>query len=417
MNDFVQYAPTEVVFGREMEKLAGKQVRKWNGTRVMIVFGGSSAKKSGLLDRVEGSLTDAGVEYVEFGGVKPNPRLAYAEEGVKIAAAAGVDFILAVGGGSAIDTAKAIAHGTANPGKDLWDIWTLKTPLEKTLPVGVILTIPAAGSEMSNSAVLTNEAEQRKVGLSSDLNRVKFAIMNPELAFTLPRWQLICGIADIMMHTMERYFIEGIKCDLTDEIAEGLLRTVIANGRLVVKTVIANGCLDVKNETVIANGRLVVNDETDYDAMAEIMWASSISHNGLTGDGRGGDFSVHKIGHALSAAYDATHGASLTAVWGSWARYLYADAPKRFARYARNVWGVTEENDLLAAEAGIQKTVDYFREIGLPVSLAELLPGKDLSDEVLNHLAAAATLNDTVKLSRIRPLGQKEIFEILKAAM
>ena len=231
---------------------------------------------------------------------------------MKKALAFKADMILAVGGGSSIDTAKGIAHGAANPDLKLWDdIWMKQAPLTRSLPVGVVLTIPAAGSEMSDSAVLTNEKLGRKAGLNSEFNRVKFAIMNPELAFTLPAFQLACGITDIMMHTMERYFIPGIKCQLTDEIAEGLLRTVVENGRIIMK------------------------NKEDYDAMAEIMWCSSISHNNLTEAGRGKDFSVHKLGHALSAKYDVAHGASLAAVWGSWAKYIYGGAVDRFARYAR----------------------------------------------------------------------------------
>ena len=290
MQNFVQYAPTEVIFGKDTEEQTGSQVKKWGGSRALIVYGGGSVVRSGLLERVEKSLKSKKIVYEEFGGVMPNPRLAFAEEGVKRALAFQADFILAVGGGSAIDTAKAIAHGAANPDEKLWDIWTKKAPLVKSLPIGVVLTIAAAGSEMSDSAVLTNEAIGKKSGINTEFNRAKFAIMNPELAFTLPKYQLACGITDIMMHTMERYFIPGISCEMTDEIAEGLLRTVIRNGRK------------------------VMENQEDYDAMAEIMWCGSLSHNNLTECGRGKDFSVHKLGHALSARYDVAHGASLASV-------------------------------------------------------------------------------------------------------
>ena len=232
MQNFVQYAPTEVIFGRDTERETGASVKKWGGSRVLLVYGGGSAVRSGLIGRVEESLKEQGIQWQEFGGVKPNPRLAFAEEGVKKALEFQADFILAVGGGSAIDTAKAIAHGTANPEEKLWDIWTKQVPLTRSLPVGVVLTIAAAGSEMSDSAVLTNEELGKKSGINTVFNRVKFAVMNPELTFTLPRYQLACGITDIMMHTMERYFIPGIKCQLTDEISEGLLRTVIENGKI-----------------------------------------------------------------------------------------------------------------------------------------------------------------------------------------
>ena len=230
MDQFIQYTPTEVVFGKETENQAGAEVKKWGGTKVLVVYGGGSAKRSGLLDRVEASLAKEGLAFEELGGVKPNPRLALAEEGVKKAVEMQADFILAVGGGSSIDTAKAVAHGAANPEEALWDIWTKKVPLTKSLPVGAVLTIPAAGSEMSDSAVLTNEAIGKKAGINTPFNRCKFAIMNPELAATLPKYQIACGVTDIMMHTMERYFIPESQCEMTDEIAEGLLRTVIKNG-------------------------------------------------------------------------------------------------------------------------------------------------------------------------------------------
>lgn len=348
MQNFVQYAPTEVIFGKDTEQQTGSQVKKWGGSRALIVYGGGSVVRSGLLERVEKSLKSKEIVYEEFGGVKPNPRLAFAEEGVKRALAFQADFILAVGGGSAIDTAKAIAHGAANPDEKLWDIWTKKAPLVKSLPIGVVLTIAAAGSEMSDSAVLTNEAIGKKSGINTEFNRAKFAIMNPELAFTLPKYQLACGITDIMMHTMERYFIPGISCEMTDEIAEGLLRTVIRNGSK------------------------VMENQEDYDAMAEIMWCGSLSHNNLTECGRGKDFSVHKLGHALSARYDVAHGASLASVWASWARYQYEAAPQRFAKYARKVFGMEGQDEKKLALQGIAETENYFREIGMPVSLKEL---------------------------------------------
>lgn len=390
MQNFVQYAPTQVIFGKGTENQTGAEVKRWGGTRVLLVYGGGSVVRSGLLARVERSLEEEQIAYEEFGGVKPNPRLAFAEEGVRRAQAFGADFILAVGGGSAIDTAKAIAHGNANPQCGLWDIWTRKVALTKSTPVGVVLTIAAAGSEMSDSAVLTNEAIGKKAGINTEFNRVKFAVMNPELTYTLPKYQLACGITDIMMHTMERYFIPGIRCQMTDEIAEGLLRTVIDNGR-----------------------RAMENQE-DYDTMAEIMWCGSLSHNNLTECGRGKDFSVHKLGHALSAKYDVAHGASLAAVWASWARYQYGEAVQRFARYARSVWGVQEQDDVQAALEGIRRTEAFFREIGMPVSLGEL--GVTLGEKELKLLAMDATMGDTVKLSRLKPLGAEQVMEIYQMA-
>lgn len=394
MENFVQYTPTEVVFGRGTENQVGEEVRKWGGSRVLLVYGGGSAVRSGLIGRVERSLKDAGITWEEFGGVKPNPRLAFAEEGVRKAISFGADFILAVGGGSAIDTAKAIAHGTANPEQKLWDIWTKKVPLEKSLPVGAVLTIPAAGSEMSDSAVLTNEAIGKKVGINTPFNRCRFAVMNPELAATLPAYQVACGITDIMMHTMERYFISGIRCEMTDCIAEGLLRTVIKNAPA------------------------VLADPSDYDSMAEIMWCGSLSHNNLTECGRGKDFSVHKLGHALSAKYDVAHGASLAAVWGSWARYLYQEdtALERFVSFAEKVWGISAEGKEAGQTAleGICRTEEFFRSLGMPVSLSEL--GVQPDEEERHVLALDATMQDTVRLSRIRPLGAAEVEEIFAMA-
>ena len=391
MNSFVQYAPTEVVFGRGTEDQTGAYVKKWGGNRVLIVFGEGSAVRSGLIARVERSLEAEGIEYAECGGVHPNPLLSFAQAGAQQAAAFGADLILAVGGGSAIDTAKAIAHGNAYPGVPLWDIWTGKVKLTRSTPVGVVLTIAAAGSEMSASSVLTNEAIGKKSGLSSDFNRARFAIMDPELTFTLPKYQLAAGITDIMMHTMERYFIPGIKAQLTDEISEGLLRTVIDNARIVMR------------------------DQTDYDAMAEIMWCSSISHNNLTEAGRGRDFSVHKFGHALSAMFDVTHGASLSAIWGSWALYQYDGAIPQFARYARSVWHIDEADDTRAAIAGIETTVAFFAEIGMPVNISQLM-GRTLTQSEIDHLALDATMNGTVRLSRIHPLGLAEVKQIYSMA-
>ena len=380
MQNFTYHAPTEVIFGKDTAGLAGEEARKAGASKVFIVYGSERVRKSGLLNTVEESL------------VKANPTLAHAEEGVKRAAEFGADLILAVGGGSAIDTAKGIAHGAANPDKALWDIWTKKVPLEKSVKVAAILTIPAAGSEMSDSAVLTNEAAGKKLGINTEFNRCVFAIMDPSLADSLPDWQLKNGIVDIMMHTLERYFIPGIKCDLTDRIAEGVIKTVRDNGRL------------------------VLNDRSDYDAMAEIWWASSVSHNNLTELGRGKDFSVHKVGMALSAKYDYTHGATLSAVWASWARYLYKDAAGRFAKYARNVWGIETADDEQAAVLGINATESFFREIGMPVSLKEL--GLEApSDDEIKALALHATMDDTVKLSRIRPLTAADIENIYRAAL
>ncbi|WP_044916607.1 iron-containing alcohol dehydrogenase [Butyrivibrio sp. WCE2006] len=390
MDNFKYYAPTEVIFGKDVETQIGETARNV-GKKALLVYGKGSVIKSGLMDRVKKSLSESGVEFLEFGGAKPNPTLAHAEEGVKTALSFGADMIIGIGGGSAIDTAKAIAHGSANPDEKLWDLWTRKVPLTKSLPVGAVLTIAAAGSEMSDSAVLTNEELGKKAGINTDFNRCRFAIVNPALGMTLPKNQISAGVTDIMMHTMERYFIPESHCDMTDEIAEGLLRVVIKNGKI------------------------IVDNPSDYDAMCEVFWASSLSHNNLTECGRGKDFSVHKFGHALSAKYDVTHGDSLSAVWGSWAKTLYKDALPRFARFARKVWEIDEADDEKAAVAGIDKTIEFFKSIGMPVSLSDLKITP--SDDDLKALAMDATMQDSVKLSRIRPIDAAAAFEIYKAAL
>ena len=390
MDNFRFFTPTEVVFGKGVENHTGALAAK-HGTRALIVYGKGSVVKSGLLERVTQSLKDAGIECEKFGGAQPNPTLSHAEEGVQKALDFCADIIIGVGGGSAIDTAKGIAHGAANPEHKLWDIWTKKVPLTKSLPVGAVLTMPAAGSEMSDSAVLTNTALGKKAGIGTEFNRCRFAVINPEWGATLPAYQLAAGITDIMMHTMERYFIPGIKCDLTDEIAEGLLRTVIKNGAV------------------------VVQDPSDYDAMAEVFWASSLSHNNLTECGRGKDFSVHKLGHPLSARFCVTHGASLACVWGAWAATLYRDALPRFAQFGRRVWNVCDEDDEAAAKKGIEKTVAFFRSIGMPVCLSDL--NVDVTEDILPQLALDATANDTLRLSRIRPLNAKDVEAIYRLAI
>ena len=392
MDQFIQYTPTEVVFGKETENQAGAEVKKWGGTKVLVVYGGGSAKRSGLLDRVEASLAKEGLAFEELGGVKPNPRLALAEEGVKKAVEMQADFILAVGGGSSIDTAKAVAHGAANPEEALWDIWTKKVPLTKSLPVGAVLTIPAAGSEMSDSAVLTNEAIGKKAGINTPFNRCKFAIMNPELAATLPKYQIACGVTDIMMHTMERYFTNGGNMELTDALAEALLRTVM------------------KNAVILHT------DPANYEARAEVMWAGSLSHNGLTGCGiASGDFMSHKLEHEMGGMFDVTHGAGLAALWPSWARYVYKDCLPRFVRFARNVMGVTTDGtDEEIALKGIDAMVDFYHSIGMPASFHEL--GIDPTDAQIDEMARRCLEACGSALGSAKKLSLDDMIAIYHAA-
>ena len=348
-----------------------------------------------LIARIEQTLTDAGLEHMSFGGVQPNPRLSHAREGVQKALAFGADFILGVGGGSVMDTSKAIAHGVANPETDIWDFWSKKAALTKTSRLGAVLTISAAGSETSDSAVLTNDETTLKRGLNTDLQRPLFAIMDPELTYTLPRYQVGCGVVDIMMHTLERYFNPGHPSNrMTDEIAEGLLRTVIDAGRV------------------------AMQDSHNYDAMSEIMWAGSLSHNNLTGLGGVKDFSVHQFGHELSGMFDAAHGATLSVMWPQWARYVVDTDPARFAHYGEAVWRLTRkdgESDRDLALRAIDTTEEFFRSIDMPTTFTELGIGV-LSEEQLRELAERCTFFHTRVVGKFCPLDYDGILAVYRMA-
>ena len=392
MQSFQYYIKTNVVFGEGSVCRTAELVKKHGGSRVLVVYGGGSAKRSGLLDRVFALLDEALLPYDSIGGVQPNPRVELAREGVKRAVEFRADLILAVGGGSVIDTAKAIAHGAANPETDIWEFWKRRAVPTRSTPVGVILTIPAAGSETSDSAVLTNEQEQEKRGLNTDLNRPAFAILDPKLAMTLPTRQLSCGVTDILMHTLDRYFTPADDNELTDELAEALLRVVIRNGPK------------------------VVENENDLHAMSEIMWCGSVSHNGLTGLGAPREFTTHQLGHALSEKFDAIHGETLSAMWGSWARYVWETKPARFARFARNVWDVDDVDADEAAMLGIEATENFFRSLHMPVSLGELKGVGVQSEEGLQELALRCSYQKTRTIGSFRVLGYDDMLEIYRLA-
>mgnify|MGYP002743752642 FL=1 len=362
MNNFDWYAPTHIVFGRGTESEVSSLLKSSKCNRVLLHYGSGSVIRTGLLDKIKSSLDKAGIDYIELGGVVANPRLSLVYEGIELAKSKGVDFILAVGGGSVIDSAKAIAYGAAAD-FDVWDLYDRKRTPESALPVGVVLTIAAAGSEMSNSSVITNEDGGIKRGYSNNMVRPKFAILNPELTMTLPDFQTACGCTDIMMHTMERYFTSAGNMELTDGIAEALLRTVIKNALI------------------------LVEDPKNYEARAEVMWAGSLSHNGLTGCGNGGDdFATHRIEHEISGMFDVAHGAGLAAIWGSWARYVLDDCLPRFKQFATNVWNIKDSgDDREVALAGISRTEAFFKRIGMPISLRDF--GFELTDEVINELS------------------------------
>lgn len=392
MKDFFYYAPTEVAFGRNSESRIAELISKNGGTKVLIHYGGRTAERSGLLDTVRSRLDAAGIAHVSLGGVVPNPRLSKVQEGIGLCRRENVDFILAVGGGSVIDSSKAIAYGLAYDG-DVWDLFSGKAEATSCLPVGVVLTIPAAGSEMSNGCVITNENRNLKRAYDNDICRPRFAVMNPERTFTLPPYQTACGAVDIMMHTMERYFSHDDDMTLTDEIAEGLLRTV--------------------RHSVFK----VLNAPDDYRHRAQIMWAGSLAHNGLTGCGTTGDFATHMLEHELSAMFDVAHGAGLAALWCSWARYVYRENVERFVRFAVNVMGVAEDytDPATAALAGIDAMKRFYRAIGMPASIRELI-GREITDSEISEMARKCSLGGTATVGRFKVLDIKDMEAIYRNA-
>ncbi len=391
-SSFSYYAPTEVIFGRDTETQAGALVKKWGGTKVLLHYGGESAKRSGLLARIEASLEAAGILVVSLGGVVPNPRLSLVHTGIELARREGVDFLLAVGGGSVIDSAKAIGYGLFNEG-EVWDFYEGKRKPLGCTPVGAVLTIAAAGSEMSSSSVITNEVGDLKRGLNTDYSRCKFAIMNPTLTYTLPRYQTMSGAVDIMMHTIERYFIAGATMALTDEMAEALLRVVMAAARTLKER------------------------SDDYEARADLMWASSLSHNGLTGCGHEsrGDWAPHQLEHEMGGMFDVAHGAGLAAIWGSWARFVYKERPERFSRFGERVLGLSPTgDDLVDARAAIDALLDFFREIDMPTTFAEL--GIHPTAEQIDEMTSKATFFSKRTLGDVMVLGHDEIHKIFTDA-
>ena len=392
MFDFKYYTPTKVIFGRESESRVGELIKEYGAQKVMIHYGGKSAIKSGLLDSVKRTLNNSDISYVELGGVVPNPHLAKVREGIELGKKEKVDFILAVGGGSVIDSAKAISYGLAEPEYDVWELFSGKRKAKKFLPIASILTIAAAGSETSNSCVITNEKTGEKRAYDDDLSRPKFAIMNPELTMSLPDYQTESGCTDIMMHTMERYFTNGGNMELTDEIAEGLMRNVMKYAEI------------------------LHNDPKNYEARAEIMWAGSLAHNGLTGCGNdGGDFVSHMLEHELGGMFDVTHGAGLAAIWPSWARYVYKDCLARFVRYAVNVMGVTPAaNDEETALKGIEEMEKFYHRIGMPINMKEL--GISPTEEQILEMAESCSNAVGGRKGSAKVLFQKDFVEIYRMA-
>lgn len=384
IKDFNFYAPTRVVFGKESEEKLPQLLLSYGAKKVLVHYGGSSARKSGLLDKVEKMLTDANIAYVELGGVVPNPLLSLVYEGIELCKREQVDFVLAVGGGSVIDSAKAIAYGVGYQG-DVWDFWDGKAVPQSCLPIGVMLTIPAAGSEMSSSCVITNDQGMLKRGVNSDLCRCKFVIMNPERTFTLPAYQSAAGATDIMMHTMERYFSKYEDAMLTDALAEALLRTVIEATPIVLKY------------------------PEDYKHRSAIMWASSLSHNDLTECGTEKDFACHKLEHELSGMFGVTHGAGLAAIWGSWARYVMGKHMGRFEKFAKNVMGVE------GALKGVEAVETFFSSIGMPISIPQLI-GRQLTDKEIDILVDKCSRGGRMNIGAMEVLTPDDMIKIYQMA-
>ena len=392
MFGFEYYTPTRVIFGKDSEKRVGELVREYGAKKVLIHYGGKSAVRSGLINRVKAALDEEKIAHVELGGVVPNPHLSKVREGIALGKQEQVDFILAVGGGSVIDSSKAIAYGLAEPEYDVWELFDGKRKAKKSFPVASVLTIAAAGSETSNSCVITNEETGEKRSYNDNISRPKFAVMNPELTMSLPDYQTESGCTDIMMHTMERYFTNGGNLELTDEIAEGLLRTVMKYAEVLHK-----------------------NPE-NYEARAEVMWAGSLSHNGLTGCGNdGGDFACHALEHEMGGMFDVTHGAGLAAIWPSWARYVYQNCLPRFVRYAVKVMGVEPAgSDEETALKGIEAMEAFYHRIGMPVNMREL--GITPTDEQILEMARSASKATGGKKGSARVLHENDFAEIYRMA-
>ncbi|MEL7624513.1 MAG: iron-containing alcohol dehydrogenase [Clostridiales bacterium] len=394
MQAFEFNCTTRVIFGKDTQQRVGGEIQAWGGTKVLVHYGSASARKNGLLDQVEQSLKEAGIPYVLLGGVVPNPLIELVREGVELCRKEGVDFLLGVGGGSVIDSLKAIGFGAKYDG-DVWDIYDgcTKKPITQSLPIGSIVTIAAAGSETSSSSVLTNGALKRKRGYKSEICRPKFAIMNPELTYTLPAYQTSCGIVDILLHTFERYFSPRAENQMSDLLAEAVLRNTIANGRL------------------------LLEEPNNYKYRSEILWAGNLSHNDLTGLGYTGDWGSHQIEHELGGMFDVAHGAGLAAIWASWARYVYKADIMRFVQFANKVWDIeiNYNNYEETALAGIKATEAYFTSIQMPTSIRQLI-GRSLTEDEVAELSASCVHFGKRTIGQFKKLGKEDVAEIYRMA-
>lgn len=383
MDNFVYSITTKVYFGKDEELKIGKLIKEYHVHKVLIHYGSNRIKKTGLLGRVEKALKQEKIKYVELGGVTANPLLSLVRKGITLCQKEKVDFVLAIGGGSVLDSAKVIAIGAANPKVDVWKYSCGLAKPKASLPKASILTIAAAGSEMSDSAVISNEITKEKKGFNSPYNRMNFSIENPDLTLTVDKYQTACGAVDIAMHTMERFFSIGKHTEMTDALAIAVLKTIIKTSLVCLK------------------------DPKNYDARANMMWASSVAHNGLTGFGRYVQFVVHPFEHEVSGLYpNVAHGAGLAALWGSWARYVYKYDLKRWQLFAKEVWDTT---DVLKA---IKKQEDYYHKIGIPISLRELKVKK--TD--LDKMALRLSKNKTSELIGVKKLKYEDMLKIYQMA-
>ncbi len=376
MNNFNFYSPTYFAFGKGRENEAGKLVKRFGGSKVLIHYGGGSIIKSGLLDRVKVSLHNEGVAYIELGGVVPNPRSGLVYEGIELCRKEQVDFVLAVGGGSAIDSAKAIAIGAPYEG-DFWDFFKGKR-VDKALPVGTILTLSAAGSEGSANSVITHEDGMLKRGSGSELMRPVFSILNPELTCSLPAFQTACGATDMMAHVFERYFTNTKNVEITDRLCEAVLKTVIA-----------------ETPKALAN-------PNDYEARANIMWAGMVAHNDICGVGREQDWSTHQMEHELSALYDVAHGAGLAVMFPAWMKYVMRQDVLRFAQFAVRVWGCEMDfhHPEKTALEGIHRLEHFYTSIGMPIRFSQLGAKAEDIPTLINTLRiGTGTIGFFVKLT------------------
>ena len=389
MDNFIYYTPTKVYFGKGEENNVGKYIKDYHPHKVLIHYGGGSVVRSGLLDRVKKALDDEGISWVEFGGAKPNPELDLVKKGIEFSLKEGVDFVLAVGGGSVLDSSKDIAHGIANNEIDTWGYHTGEKKLTKSLRKGCILTLAAAGSEMSNSSVITNTELKIKKGFNSDFNRFDFAICNPELTYTVSKYQTACGAVDIAMHTIERFFALGNDTELTDDIALAVIKNAFKYGKL------------------------AYDHPDDYNARANMMWASSLAHNGLTGCGRSFLLTVHQLEHEVSALYpEVAHGAGLAALWCSWARYVYKANVERWYQFVSSIWGVEDIDKEKAILKGIGLQEEYYRSIGMPIGLKEL----GIKEKDLEYLANRTSHSKSRIIPGYKPLEYQDILNIFNLA-